>query len=79
MPTNAVGGVVCFHHHDSGVPANKRSNATFDVFVTGEPWLLLPGNGVDVRGAYRCWEADLTSVGVSEQLRQDESCSCLSF
>ena len=41
---------LCAMHHDRRVPADERTESSFDVLVTGEPGFGLGGDGVDVVG-----------------------------
>jgi len=65
------------HDHHGRVPAHECPNAPLDVLVAGEPRLGLARDGVDIRRADGCGEADLCRVGVLEQLAQQEPGACL--
>ena len=49
VPADAVIVLVRFDNHRHRVPANDRLDPPFDIKIAGIGWLLLDGNGVDVR------------------------------
>jgi hypothetical protein len=49
VSTDTFGMFVGAHHHRCGIPTNEGANATFDVFIAREPWLVFARNGVDIR------------------------------
>lgn len=71
MSADAFGGCVRANHHDGGVPANISADSSLEMFVTGEPRLVLGGNGVDVRSGNGCWKAHLGFAGTLEQAGQE--------
>jgi hypothetical protein len=48
-----VGVLVGADHHRHRIPAHVRADAVLDRLVTGNPDLLVDGNGIDVRGVGR--------------------------
>ncbi len=79
MTSDAVGVFVGLDHHCRGVPPDVGADAPLDVFVAGEPRLLLARNGVDVWRRHHGWETDLEFAAALEQLRDQVAGAGLSF
>ena len=73
MAADAFAAIVGPAHHGRGVPADVGADAALDVFVAGEPRLLVAGDGVHVRGRDRGGEVDLLGPGALEELHEQEA------
>ncbi len=73
VAADALGAVVGAAHHGRRVPADVGADAALDVFVAGEPGLLVLGDGVHVGGGDRGGEVDLLGPGALEELHEQEA------
>ncbi len=72
VTADAVGGLVGPDHHHRRVPPDEAADPPLQVLVAGEPCLLGGGDGVDVRGGHRGWDADIAGPGPFDQLGHQE-------
>ena len=73
MAADALAAVVGPAHHGRRVPADVGADAALDVFVAGEPRLLVARDGVHVGGRHGGREVDLHGPGPLEQLHEEEA------
>jgi len=65
--------LVGLHHHHRRVPADEGPDPAFQVLVTGEPRLLVGGDGVDVGGAHLRRDAHLQLARPFEEPGDEEA------
>ena len=71
VAADALLTVVRLHHHHGRVPPDESAYPPFDVLITGELWLLLEGDRVDVRRRDRSGNTEAGLVGALEQFRKE--------
>ncbi|EME17209.1 arginase/agmatinase/formimionoglutamate hydrolase, arginase family protein [Rhodococcus triatomae BKS 15-14] len=76
VAAHADAGALCAVHHDRGVPADPGAVAAFDFFVTGEPRLVLGGDGVDEIGRGQCGDGHAVLAGAFEQTQHQIAGAC---